>query len=102
MTLEQAMKAYPAKGLTLIGSENGRPITSARLSQFMTKAIEQAGLPGKCKPHGLRKAKMRRLAEAGASEKEIAAWSGHKTLKEVARYTQAADQRRLAKSAMKK
>jgi len=34
---------------------------------------------------GLRKAKMRRLAEAGATEKEIAAWSGHTTLREIER-----------------
>ena len=31
---------------------------------------------------------------------QIASWSGHKTLKEVERYTKAADQKRLAKSAM--
>jgi len=100
--LDQALKAYPAKGFTLIGAENGTPLSRARLSQFMRKAIAEAGLPGKCNSHGLRKAKMRRLAEAGATEKEIAAWSGHKTLREIERYTEAADQRRLAKAAMKK
>ena len=31
---------------------------------------------------------------------QIASWSGHKTLKEVERYTKAADQKRLAESAM--
>jgi integrase len=45
---------------------------------------------------------MRRLAEDGASEKEIAAWSGHKTLREIERYTKAADQKRLAKAAVKR
>jgi hypothetical protein len=43
---------------------------------------------------------MRRLAEAGKTEKQIMAVSGHKTMKEVQRYTDAADQRRLAKDAM--
>jgi hypothetical protein len=43
---------------------------------------------------------MRRLAEAGKTEKQIMAVSGHKTMKEVARYTEAADQKRLAKDAM--
>ena len=43
---------------------------------------------------------MRRLAECGATTKEIAAVSGHKTLKEVERYTEAADQARLARAAM--
>jgi hypothetical protein len=31
---------------------------------------------------------------------QIASWSGHKTLKEIERYTKAADQKRLAESAM--
>ena len=31
---------------------------------------------------------------------QIAAWSGHRTLKEVERYTKAADQKRLAETAM--
>ena len=41
--------------------------------------------------HGLRKAGCRRLAEAGCSANEIAAWSGHASLREVERYTKAAD-----------
>jgi integrase len=98
--LEQAMKAYPAKGLSLIGNETGRPMTRAGLSQMMRAAIKAAGLPAKCVSHGLRKAAMRRLAESGKTEKQIAAVSGHKTLREIERYTAAADQRRLAKDAM--
>jgi len=43
---------------------------------------------------------MRRKAEAGKSEKQMAAMSGHKSLREVQRYTEAADQRRLARDAM--
>jgi integrase len=60
-----------------------------------------AGLSG-CSAHGLRKAAARRLAEAGCSTHEIAAITGHASLKEVARYTEAADRKRLAKSAMAK
>jgi integrase len=100
--LELALKAYPAIGLTLIGTETGKPMTSVGLSAFMRRAIEKAGLPGRCRPHGLRKARLRRLAEEGASASQIAAWSGHRTLKEVSRYTAAADQRRMARDAMKK
>jgi integrase len=50
--------------------------------------------------HGLRKAMCRRLAEAGCSANQIAAISGHVTLREVARYTKAADQKRMARAAM--
>ena len=55
-----------------------------------------------CSAHGLRKAAARRLAEAGCSTHEIAAITGHASLKEVARYTEAADRKRLAQSAMAK
>ncbi len=100
--LARAMKAYPAKGLTLIGTEDGRPLTRPALSHVMRDAIKAAGLPAKCVSHGLRKAGMRRLAEAGSTEKQIAAWSGHKTLREIERYTKAADQKRLARDATHK
>lgn len=100
--LERAMKACPAKGLTLIGDANGRPLKRAALSHLMRTAIRQAGLPPRCVSHGLRKAAMRRLAEADATAKQIAAVSGHKTLKEVERYTAAADQKKLARAGMGK
>jgi len=100
--LTAALKAGPANGLNLIGAPDGRPITSRRLTYLMKRAAEAAGLPQHCLPHGLRKAQMRRLAESGASTKQIAAVSGHKTLHEVERYTAAADQRGLSKSAIAK
>jgi len=37
--------------------------------------------------HGLRKAALRRLAEAGSTTKQIAAVSGHRSLAEIERYT---------------
>jgi len=42
----------------------------------------------------------RRLAEAGCSANVIASISGHTSLREVQRYTAAADQARMARSAM--
>ena len=42
----------------------------------------------------------RRFAEAGCSANEIAAISGHARLREVERYTKAADQQRMARNAM--
>jgi integrase len=61
---------------------------------------DAAGLPTRCKPHGLRKAACRRLAEARCSANEIMAISGHATMKEIVRYTAAADQARLARNAL--
>lgn len=100
--LEAAMKACPARGLTLIGDANGRPLKRAALSALMRSAIRQAELPPRCVSHGLRKAAMRRLAEHDATAKQIAAVSGHKTLKEIERYTNAADQKKLARAGMDK
>jgi integrase len=100
--LEEAMRAYPAKGLTLIGDAAGRPLKRPALTALMAKAIKEAGLPPRCVAHGLRKALMRRLAEADATTKQIAAVSGHRSLKEVERYTKAAEQRKLARAGMEK
>jgi site-specific recombinase XerD len=66
------------------------------------QAAAEAGLSSHCLPHGLRKAQMRRLAESGASAKQIASISGHKSLREVERYTDAADQKRLSRGAIAK
>lgn len=99
--LRKAMKAYPSKGLSLFGDERGKPVKRNSMTTFMRKAIADAGLDDRCKPHGLRKAIMRRMAEGGASTKQMAAVSGHKTLKEIERYTAAAAQPGLAKSGLK-
>lgn len=95
--LAKAIAAGPAKGLTLIGDEHGRPIKRAALSHLMRRAIKDAGLPARCVSHGLRKAVMRTMAENDASGKQMAAVSGHKTSKEVDRYTAAADRVKLAR-----
>jgi integrase len=98
--LDRAMHAGPAKGIHLIGDKNGRPIAGVSLSRLVKRAAAMAGLPDRCKPHGLRKAILRRLAEHGATAKQIAAVSGHKSLAEVERYTREADQATLSKAAV--
>jgi integrase len=100
--LAEALHAYPARGLTLIGTINGAPMTVRGLGRLMTQAIDKAGLPERCVPHGLRKASMRRMAESEATEKQIASFSGHKTLREIERYTKAADQKKLARAGLAK
>jgi hypothetical protein len=47
-----------------------------------------------------RKAAASRLADRGATEHQIMSITGHTTSKEVTRYTKAANQKRLAKSAV--
>jgi len=84
----------------IVTTDYDRPFTVNGFRGFLTKAIAKAGLPARCKPHGLRKAAARRLAEAGCSAHEIQSITGHKTLSEVERYTRAADQTKLATSAI--
>jgi len=76
-----------------------RPTTPSR-SRWMRDAITAAGLPLKCQPHGLRKAAGRRLAEGGATTKQIMANLGHKDIAEAERYTREASQPRLADAGM--
>jgi enterobacteria phage integrase len=96
------LAAAERKHVTILNTVYGRPFTVAGFSQFMRDAIEKAGLPLDCQPHGLRKAAGRRLAEIGCSTREIMAVLGHKTLAEAARYTRDADQEALAAAAITK
>jgi enterobacteria phage integrase len=98
--LSAALCAWPRRQMVILTTAFNRPFSSAGYGNMMADAIAAAGLPDRCVLHGLRKAAARRLAEAGCTEKEIAAVTGHTTLKEVARYTRAADQKRLAAGAV--
>src|SRR6185503_1699168 len=88
--------------LSLVGDANGRPRKRAALSALMRKSIELSGVSKRWVSHCLRKAAMRVLAESDAMANQIASISGHKTLKEVERYTKAADQKKMARVAMGK
>lgn len=98
--LREALDAWPRKHVTLLYSGQGKQYSVEGYGNLMADAIAAAGLPARCVLHGLRKAAGRRLAEAGCTAKEIAAVLGHKTLKEVERYTAAANQEKLAAAAI--
>jgi integrase len=87
--------------LTFLLAKGGKPFTPTGFSDWFRKACDRAGLKH-CSAHGLRKAAARRLAEAGCSAHEIAAITGHASLREVQRYTAAASQVKLANAAMAK
>lgn len=90
-----------AGNLAFLTTQGGAPFTVEGFGNWFRDACAAAGLKGKS-PHGLRKSAGRRLAEAGCTEKEIAAILGHSTLGEVARYTREANQEGLADAAMDK
>jgi integrase len=93
--------AEASTNLTFLLTHQGKPYTAAGFGNWFRDQCRAAGLHG-CSAHGLRKAAARRLAEAGCSTHEISAITGHASLREVARYTEAVDRRRLAASAMVK
>jgi integrase len=100
--LAEAIAAFSSRNLTFLTTRLGRPFSPVGFSNWFGLACDDAGLPSRCTAHGLRKSCARRLAEAGCTEHEISAITGHASLQEVQRYTRSADQKRLAISAMAK
>lgn len=100
-TLDAIIAETPADHLTFLTTQFGKPFTAAGFGNWFREQCNAAGLP-QCSAHGLRKATARRLAEAGCTEHEIASVTGHASLREIVRYTKAADQIRLAVAAMDK
>jgi integrase len=98
--LQAILEATPSDHLTFLTTQAGKPFSPAGFTNWFRDRCNEAGLPLGTSAHGLRKAACRRLAEAGCSANLIAAVSGHKSLREVQRYTEAADQARMARSAM--
>jgi integrase len=95
--LRAALDATRSEHLTFLVRREGKPFHADAFSHWFRRKCREAGLPARASVHGLRKAACRRLAEAGCSASVIAAISGHATLREVSRYTAAAEQVRLAR-----
>lgn len=100
--LQAACDAMPRGHLTYIITAWGKPRSPHGLGVDFAKWATKAGLPKRCRLHGLKKGGMRRGAEAGETTHELMAESGHKTLSQVELYTRDADQQKLADSGMNK
>ena len=100
--LAASIAAYNSGHLVFLATQHGDPYTARGFGNWFTDAAKASGLPAGRTAHGLRKAAARRLAEAGCTTHQIAAITGHQTLKEIERYTRAAAQKTLAASAMDK
>jgi integrase len=99
--LQRIIDASPTGDLTFLVTAFNRPFTSNGFGNRFRKWCDEAGLSG-CSVHGRRKAAAARLAELGCTEFEIMAITGHRTSKEVTRYTRAASQKTRAESALKR
>jgi len=93
--LRALIDTLPKDAGTFLQTVEGKQRSAKSLTGDMRKWCDAVGLP-ECTSHGLRKAIARRLAEANAGAHVIAAVTGHKTLSEVQRYTEAADRGRMA------
>ena len=100
--LQRIIDATPTGNLAFLVTQQGVPFTEKGFGVRFLDWCRQAGLPEGCSAHGLRKAALVRLAEAGCTEAELRAISGHKNLTELKPYIEKVEQKRLAKRAMRK
>jgi integrase len=100
--LREIIDSTPTLGVkTFLVTSFGKPFTPAGFGNWFRELCDQAGCPD-ISAHGGRKATARRLAEIQCTPHMIAAITGHASLAEVQRYTEAADRKRMAREAMKK
>jgi site-specific recombinase XerD len=92
--LEACISAMPSR-LTFIATLNGAPRSAKAFGAWFAKSVAAAGINPRCTAHGLRKARASELAEIHATEHQIGAWIGDRSLAEVVRYTRKADRRRV-------
>jgi integrase len=99
--LLEAIVAMPAakNHLCFLINKQGRPFTRAGFGNWFRDKCDAAGLP-ECTAHGLRKAIMRCMAESNQGNQTMKAVSGHRKDEEVARCTEAANQRSMADGAI--
>jgi len=98
--LQAILDASPSGHTLFLVTKNGGQYSANDLGEVFRGWCNEAGLSPECTFHGLRATGCTQLADKGCSAHQIAAWSGHTTLKEVERYTRAANQKRLARSAI--
>jgi integrase len=96
--LQRIIDASRTGEMTFLVNDLGRPFTDAGFGNWFRDRCVEAGVPGRA--HGLRKAGATIAANNGATAHQLMAIFGWDTLKMAEAYTRAADQERLAESAM--
>ena len=99
--LQEALDAGPLGDVLVLQNNRGEAYTAKGFYNLVKRACVTAGLPH-CSAHGLRKAAARRLMEAGCSDDEGMAITGHKTVREYRRYAGDSGNSARADSAMAK
>jgi integrase len=100
--LVDVLAATPIVGVgTYLVTDEGKPYTAHSFGNRFKDWCADAGLP-QCSAHGLRKACLRRGAEAQLTEDMIASISGHENMDEIRTYVRAANKARMAAEGMAK
>jgi integrase len=94
-----ALRDLPRKNLPFLMTERGVPFTSAGFGNWFRTRCDKAGLKH-CTAHGLRKLATVRLVEAGCTNEQIRAVTGHRSDSSLRTYTRKADQAKLARQAL--
>lgn len=96
--LKASLDTVPTGQMLFLVTQSHVGFTAGGFGNWFRGACRAAGIPDRS-AHGLRKSAATRLADAGCTEAQIKAVTGHQTSKEVERYTKARDQRLLAQDA---
>lgn len=97
---EELARLPPEQTLFLPKDNSYEPYVVTSFGNWFRKRCREAGVPGSI--HGLRKAGATRLADAGASEREIASYLAHTDTKQASVYTEKANRSKLADSGFRK
>ena len=99
-TAARSQKKQPASfGLTIVQKENGAPYKEQGFTSIWGREKKRLGCTYTF--HGLRKNATNALYEAGCTPQQVQAITGHATLQMVQHYGKGANQKRLAKEAMR-
>jgi len=98
-TLASVLAAIPRTSLTFLVTGHGASFTPAGFGNWFREQCDAANLR-QCSAHGLRKLCTVRLVEAGCTNEQIRAITGHRSDTSLRAYTRKADQARLARQAM--
>lgn len=100
--LDAAHTTAPAGIPEIVVTAYGKPFSEKSLTGRMADWTKSAGLPTGCTIHGLRKTLGKRMAEGGASTRQLMTILGHDTIAHAELYSRDADSVRLAVDAMDK
>jgi integrase len=101
--LQAILDATPVTGFsTFLVTKTGRPFQPNDLSEQFRQWCNEAGLPRHLSLHGLRHTMGDKLAESGSNPNEIASVLGHTGARSALHYTQGADRKRMARTAMRR